>query len=551
MIAHYFTLEALARQMRAGFAGSTIDEVFTQSKNELIITLTAPGRGERSLLVSIAPGMNAFFFRDGRMRARKNSTDIFPEIFGSEVSDIRVDPFSRVPTLCAGGYRLKAHLFNNTTANVFLLGPGDVVVSAFTDAAAFSGRAYAVAHRDDELADPGDSVRIADRLGASDGPLDGAVKKMFPWLGPLYLREALFRAGLEGESAARDAVGDAARGLSSAIAGMLGETGDPRGWIYAAPGFDGEIVSAVALRHLRGGVTPRPARDLNDAVREIYSTRRRDAGLEGEKSELLEAAGRELRRVERSLKEAKARAEDRSAPERHRAAGSLILTHLNEIRKGDTEARLRDDAGAEVVVRLDRTLTPAGNANAFFDRARKAETALAENETRIAVLEGKLAGIEKLIAEIGECADERALRDLKRTLRPGNRAPIDMPGGERLPYRVFPIGTQYEAWVGKSSSDNDTLTFRHAGPHDYWMHVRGSSGSHVVLRSVSGGRFDPPKDVLRAAAKIAAYYSKMKKAGMVPVAWCERKYVKKPKNAPPGTVTMQREEVIFVEPGLP
>ncbi|MNC94704.1 hypothetical protein D3C83_116200 [compost metagenome] len=73
----------------------------------------------------------------------------------------------------------------------------------------------------------------------------------------------------------------------------------------------------------------------------------------------------------------------------------------------------------------------------------------------------------------------------------------------------------------------------------------------MVLKSRSGGAFDPPKEVIRAAAKIAAYYSKMKKAGMVPVAYCERKYVKKPKHAPPGTVTLQREEVIFVEPGLP
>jgi len=37
----------------------------------------------------------------------------------------------------------------------------------------------------------------------------------------------------------------------------------------------------------------------------------------------------------------------------------------------------------------------------------------------------------------------------------------------------------------------------------------------------------------------------------VPVAYCERKYVKKPKKAPPGTVTLQREEIVFVTPGIP
>jgi predicted ribosome quality control (RQC) complex YloA/Tae2 family protein len=38
---------------------------------------------------------------------------------------------------------------------------------------------------------------------------------------------------------------------------------------------------------------------------------------------------------------------------------------------------------------------------------------------------------------------------------------------------------------------------------------------------------------------------------MVPVAYCERKYVKKPKGASPGSVTLQHEKVVFAEPALP
>ncbi|HLB00882.1 MAG TPA: NFACT RNA binding domain-containing protein, partial [Bacteroidota bacterium] len=113
------------------------------------------------------------------------------------------------------------------------------------------------------------------------------------------------------------------------------------------------------------------------------------------------------------------------------------------------------------------------------------------------------------------------------------------------------VGGHYEAWVGKSSAENDLLTTKHAGPHDFWFHVRGTSGSHVVLKGRPGGTSVPPKEVIHAAARIAAYYSKMRKSGNVPVAYCERKYVKKPKNAPPGTVTLQREEIVFVSPGIP
>jgi predicted ribosome quality control (RQC) complex YloA/Tae2 family protein len=91
---------------------------------------------------------------------------------------------------------------------------------------------------------------------------------------------------------------------------------------------------------------------------------------------------------------------------------------------------------------------------------------------------------------------------------------------------------------------------KHAKPSDLWFHARGSSGSHVILK-VNTGKGEPGKKAKGQAAAIAAYYSKMKNATMVPVAMTEKKYVRKPKGAPPGTVVLEREKVIFAEPALP
>ena len=44
---------------------------------------------------------------------------------------------------------------------------------------------------------------------------------------------------------------------------------------------------------------------------------------------------------------------------------------------------------------------------------------------------------------------------------------------------------------------------------------------------------------------------KMKKAKNIPVAMTLKKYVRKPKGAPVGTVTIEREKVLFVDPELP
>jgi predicted ribosome quality control (RQC) complex YloA/Tae2 family protein len=68
---------------------------------------------------------------------------------------------------------------------------------------------------------------------------------------------------------------------------------------------------------------------------------------------------------------------------------------------------------------------------------------------------------------------------------------------------------------------------------------------------VNTGKGEPSKKAKEQAASIAAYYSKMKNAKMVPVAMTEKKYVRKPKGAAPGSVMIEREKVVFVEPMLP
>ncbi|MFZ9814843.1 MAG: fibronectin-binding domain-containing protein, partial [Candidatus Kapaibacteriota bacterium] len=75
----------------------------------------------------------------------------------------------------------------------------------------------------------------------------------------------------------------------------------------------------------------------------------------------------------------------------------------------------------------------------------------------------------------------------------------------------------------------------------------GVSGSHAILR----GPKDIPKKILEEAAGITAYYSQSRKGSFVPVAYALKKYIRKPKGAGPGSVLMEREEVILVEPKLP
>ncbi len=112
----------------------------------------------------------------------------------------------------------------------------------------------------------------------------------------------------------------------------------------------------------------------------------------------------------------------------------------------------------------------------------------------------------------------------------------ELPGG----WRVL---------AGRTDLDNDRLSLKIARANDYWFHVRGLPGSHVVLCVPAGEQ--PDRQVLKQAAGIAAWLSKKRNAKQVAVSCTRARYVSKPRGAPPGTVTIRKETVLKVKPALP
>ena len=104
----------------------------------------------------------------------------------------------------------------------------------------------------------------------------------------------------------------------------------------------------------------------------------------------------------------------------------------------------------------------------------------------------------------------------------------------------------YTVLVGRTDADNDYLSLRLARPDDWWFHVRGLPGSHVVLQAPPDT--EPDRDALRQAAAIAAYHSKARGAGIVPVSCTRARFVRKPRGAKPGTVEIRKETVLKVRP---
>jgi predicted ribosome quality control (RQC) complex YloA/Tae2 family protein len=73
--------------------------------------------------------------------------------------------------------------------------------------------------------------------------------------------------------------------------------------------------------------------------------------------------------------------------------------------------------------------------------------------------------------------------------------------------RRFTSPDGMEILVGRTARDNDELTFRVASQRDFWLHVAGTSGSHVIVRNPEGLP-SLPRETVRYAATLAARHSK-------------------------------------------
>lgn len=106
-------------------------------------------------------------------------------------------------------------------------------------------------------------------------------------------------------------------------------------------------------------------------------------------------------------------------------------------------------------------------------------------------------------------------------------------------------------WIilaGATDADNDYLSTQLAEPNDWWFHADKVPGSHVILRARADA--EPSRETLKQAAAVAAYHSKARHAGTVPVHCTRARHVSKPRGAKSGTVHVARGTVLKVRPDI-
>ncbi|TFH23447.1 MAG: DUF814 domain-containing protein [Myxococcales bacterium] len=130
--------------------------------------------------------------------------------------------------------------------------------------------------------------------------------------------------------------------------------------------------------------------------------------------------------------------------------------------------------------------------------------------------------------------------------RPEDPGDVSRNRGRPRDFLHYRLPGDWEVIAGRSAADNDELSLRVARPDDWWFHVKGMSGSHVILRAEQDR--EPDRGTLEAAAGIAAFHSKARQGGIVPVSCTRARFVTKPRGASRGTVEIRKETTMKVRP---
>ena len=236
--------------------------------------------------------------------------------------------------------------------------------------------------------------------------------------------------------------------------------------------------------------------------------------------------------------------------ENYRLYGELLTANLHQVKQGEASVKLTSYYdGSTVEIPLDASKTPAKNAQDYFKKYGKAKTAIKEKHIQIEetikdikYLESVQTALENIKSpeEIGILRselEETGYLKKKRTREKVKRFKVS-------PHR-FTSPSGFEVLVGRNNKENDELTLKIADRNDLWLHTKDIPGSHVILRTA--GKEPAPEDIYYAAS-IAAWHSKAKDSGQVPVDYVKVKNVKKPSGAKPGMVIFTDNRTVYVEP---
>lgn len=243
---------------------------------------------------------------------------------------------------------------------------------------------------------------------------------------------------------------------------------------------------------------------------------------------------------------------DTMKKDKYRLYGELIHTYGYGVKEGSKSFEAFNYYTNEMItIPLDENMTPAENAQKYFDKYGKMKRTFEALEGLTKEVKEEIEHLESINAALDIAVAEPDLVQIKQELiESGYIKRKGKTSKEKITSKPFHyISSEgYDIYVGKNNFQNEDLTFQFATGNDWWFHAKGMAGSHVIVKAPRDGQL--PDSTFEEAAKLAAYYSKAKEQKKVEVDYTQKKNVKKPAGGKPGFVVYYTNYSMAIEPDI-
>lgn len=551
------TVAALVQELRDSLTGGRIAKIAQPEPDELLLTIKTPA-GQRKLYISASASLPLIYLTDENkpspMTAPNFCMLLRKHIGNGRITSISQPKLERIISLHIEHLNELGDLCEKKLiieimgkhSNIIFCDDKDMILDSIKHVSAqmssvrevLPGRTYFIPDTM-EKSDPlsVDVSSFMEILRLKPVPLGKAIYTSFTGISPVIAEDICFLAGLDSQLPASELDEDTFLHLFRQFSYYMD---DIRGChFHPCIYYDGtspKDFGAVTLSHF-SNYTKQEFTSISEVLNTYYATKNTLTRIRQKSADLRHVVQTALERNRKKYDLQKKQLRDTENREKYKVYGELIHTYGYNLAPNSRElTALNYYTNEEITIPLDPTLTPAENAQKYFNKYNKqkrtfeALTALIQetaddihylesisNSLDIALTEADLIQIKEELMQTGYVRRKYTKKKEKITSRPMHYISSD----------------GYHMYVGKNNLQNDELTFSFANGNDWWFHAKGAPGSHVIVKT---GGDELPDRTFEEAGRLAAYYSKNRGSDKVEIDYVEKKHVKKPNGSKPGFV---------------
>lgn len=551
------TVAALVQELRDNLTGGRIAKIAQPEPDELLLTIKTPA-GQRKLYISASASLPLIYLTVENklspmtapnfcMLLRKHigngriTSILQPKL--ERIISLHIEHLNELGDLCEKKLIIE---IMGKHSNIIFCDDKDMILDSIKHVSAqmssvrevLPGRRYFIPDTM-EKSDPlsVNEKEFLDTLKKKPVPLGKAIYTSFTGISPVIAEDICFLAGLDSQLPAFELDEDTFLHLFRQFSYYMD---DIRGChFHPCIYYDGtspKDFGAVALSHF-SNYTKQEFTSISEVLNTYYATKNTLTRIRQKSADLRHVVQTALERNRKKYDLQKKQLRDTENREKYKVYGELIHTYGYNLAPNSRElTALNYYTNEEITIPLDPTLTPAENAQKYFNKYNKQKRtfeALTEliqetaddihylesisNSLDIALTEADLIQIKEELMQTGYVRRKYTKKKEKITSRPMHYISSD----------------GYHMYVGKNNLQNEELTFSFANGNDWWFHAKGAPGSHVIVKT---GGDELPDRTFEEAGRLAAYYSKNRGSDKVEIDYVEKKHVKKPNGSKPGFV---------------